>query len=158
MHFLNILSLDLLFPHEFVSAPETDLGHATFQVKADPEFYFISRRDTGDAELQCLPRELPIGIGYPFNPITEDILDGFIRFGNSKLSKEALLLVEGSLVTKRGDFVGRRMNSVIVVAVNLLIQHGTRLLDCGDVLPHTRSHDMILEPLIRTLHLPLGCR
>ena len=48
---------------------------------------------------------------------------------------------------------------MVIVTMDLLIQHGSCFLYPGDVLPHTRSHDMILEPLVGALHFPLlvGC-
>jgi hypothetical protein len=55
VHFLDIFGLDLLFSHKFVSTPKPDLGHATFEVKADSQFNFVPMGYAGDAELKRLP-------------------------------------------------------------------------------------------------------
>ena len=83
MHFLEILGFDLLFSDELVAIPEPDEGQTVFKVKADPQLHVFTNRNTRDAELQSVPRDLAISIHLSFELFRNNSIrhiDNFLAF------------------------------------------------------------------------------
>ena len=89
MHYFEIFSFDFLLTGEPSPTPKTNEGHSGFEVETDAEFDFFVEGDAVNAEAQISERDLPIRIDFSFEAITENIIEGQIRFGNGKGPEEA---------------------------------------------------------------------
>ena len=158
MHFLEILGFDLLLSHELFLIPESNEGQPGFKVETDPQFHFFTNRNTRNAELQCVPGDLSIRVHRPFESVTENIIKGLIRSGDFKSPKQASVFLKSLVIAKDRDFSGSGVNPFVVVLMKLFIEHLPTLIDACDSLPDTRPYQVILQPLVGSLHFSLGGR
>lgn len=156
MHFFKIFGFDFLLTHEPSPIPEADERHPVFKIKADAEFYFFMEWNSVNGELQVVERDSPIGIDLSSESITKNIVESLIRFWQGKGSEEASLFRHGFFESGVRDFLRGRMDSLEAVLVEFQIKNFSGLLYFCDPFPDTGSHQMVLEPAIRSLHFSLG--
>lgn len=158
MHFFKILGFDFLLSHQAASVPESDEGHFCFEVEADPEFDLFVEGNAMNTEAQIVERDFPIRVDFSFEAVTEDVLEGQIRLGDDKGSEEASLFLKGFFESDVWNFFCGRVDSFEAVFVEFRVKNLPGLFYLGEPFPDTGSHQMVLKPAIRSLHLPLGGR
>ena len=127
------------------------IGH---RVEADIES--IAGSGMVDGEEAVVQRDAAVSIDRAIQPKAEDVLDGLVGRFDSELPEEGVFFFQGSLETEEGDFQGRGMDLAEVIVLDFPAQESSGLADVGSVGAHAGSHEVVLEPLIRSLNLALG--
>ena len=95
---------------------------------------------------------MPIRIDGTIEAQTKNIFHRLEGWFYHKLPEQGFVLFQRSLEPIVRDLLGRRVDLVVIVTVDLMVENTLGVVDVGDVFAHTGSNESILEPPIGTFN------
>ena len=127
-----------------VMPPDTDLHDLLGCVWDQVDFDVFVQLHIGDFDGVIEQRDSSVAVDDSGLAQAEDVLGRSVGLGQGERAEEAMAIFLGSSEADTGNLFSSGVDLVVVVAINLVLEDGTDLLHCRDLLQGTGSDDAIL--------------
>jgi hypothetical protein len=107
-------------------------------------------------ELEVVDRDSSVKVDGSVHSNAEGIFDRLIRGFDLKGSEEGTFFSESLLEPEIGDFLGGRVDLLVIIPVEFMVKNPLGLFDLGDILSDTGSNQSVLEPPIGSFDFTLA--
>jgi len=111
-----------------------------------------------DLYLEVVNRDSSIRVDGSVHSKAEDIFYRLIRGFDLECSEERTFFFESIMEPEIRDFLGGRMDLLVVISVEFVVKNPLGLFDFADIFSDTGSDEMVLEPAIGSLNFASGLR